>query len=174
MCLTQSASAYPNGREIGKAAEALVVKHPCLKEAGSDTGWNGWMNSIKFKMGNYRTRRAGWRRRKRNLPLIDRKMQTTFALRRQGIVTNTSPVKEFLDLWPALRVESQSEVVVIDLPRLLDAFLVMFGLIYALHLSYPKELSNTFEFIQKILLGLEDGKLKPRLQALNNYLMIHV
>ncbi|CAB1348045.1 unnamed protein product [Coregonus sp. 'balchen'] len=28
----------------------------------------------------------------RNLPLIDRKMQTTFALRRQGIVTDTPPV----------------------------------------------------------------------------------
>ncbi|CAB1320151.1 unnamed protein product [Coregonus sp. 'balchen'] len=161
-------------------------------------------------------------------------MQTTFALWRQGIVTDTPPVKDFLDLWPALRMESQvyaeiqritnqnlpnisyaeidrhtprlmtlfrqralktgrtadalvdilrchdlqvedsdeqelgdslvalltivgdntenpvhynpvkisvvleSEVVVTDLPRLPDAFLVMFGLIYALHLSYPK------------------------------------
>ncbi|KAK3540957.1 hypothetical protein QTP86_007366 [Hemibagrus guttatus] len=43
------------------AAEALVAKHPCLKELGSKTGWNGWKNSIKFKMGNYRgkMRRAG-------------------------------------------------------------------------------------------------------------------
>lgn len=46
--------------------------------------------------------------------------------------------------------------VVVNLPRLADAFLVMFGLIYALHLSYPKGLTNTFEFTQKILLGLED------------------
>lgn len=53
--------AYPSDKEIAGAAEALVAKHPCLKEAGSETGWNGWKNSIKFKMGNYRNkmRRAG-------------------------------------------------------------------------------------------------------------------
>lgn len=55
--------AYPSDKEIAMAAEALVTKHPCLKEAGSDTGWNGWKNSIKFKIGNYRAkmRRAGCR-----------------------------------------------------------------------------------------------------------------
>jgi len=36
--------------------------------------------------------------------------------------------------------------------RLGDALLVIFGLIYALHLSYPKVLTNPFEFTQKILL----------------------
>ncbi|CAB1336940.1 unnamed protein product [Coregonus sp. 'balchen'] len=51
-----SFKAYPNDREIGKAADAVVTKHPCLKDAGSDTGWNGWKNSIKFKMDNYRTK----------------------------------------------------------------------------------------------------------------------
>lgn len=51
--------AYPSDKAV--VAEVLVVKHPCLKEAGSETGWNGWKNSIKFKMGNYRSkmRRAG-------------------------------------------------------------------------------------------------------------------
>ena len=61
---------------------------------------------------------------------------------------------------------------VFSLPKIADAFLVIFGLIYALHLSYPKKLSNTFEFTQKILLGLEGGKLSPRLQTLKNDLMI--
>lgn len=64
--------------------------------------------------------------------------------------------------------------VVVDLPRLADAFLVMFGLIYALHLAYPKGLTNTFEFTQKILLGLDNSKLSPRLQTLKNDLMLHV
>lgn len=59
-------------------------------------------------------------------------------------------------------------------PRLADAFLVMFGLIYALHLGYPVGVINTLEFIQKILLGLEDGKLLPKLQTLKNDLMAHV
>lgn len=46
------------------AAGALGAKHPCLKEAGSETGWNGWKNSIKFKMGNFKNkmRLAGVRR----------------------------------------------------------------------------------------------------------------
>ncbi|KAL0148097.1 hypothetical protein M9458_056637, partial [Cirrhinus mrigala] len=55
----------------------------------------------------------------------------------------------------------ENEVVITNLQRL-SAFLFMFGLIYALDLSYPKEMANTFEFIQKVLLGLDDGKLKPR------------
>ncbi|KAJ8353487.1 hypothetical protein SKAU_G00210540 [Synaphobranchus kaupii] len=56
--------------------------------------------------------------------------------------------------------------------QLPDAFLVLFGLIYALHLNYPKGLTSTFEFVQKVLLGLEDGKLSPRLQTLKNELMM--
>ena len=64
--------------------------------------------------------------------------------------------------------------VVVSLPRLADAFLVIFGLIYALHLSYPEGLTNTFEFTQKILLGLDDSKLSPKLQTLKNDLMLYV
>ncbi|XP_024245938.1 uncharacterized protein LOC112225993 [Oncorhynchus tshawytscha] len=66
--------AYPSDRKFAKAAEALVTKHPCLKEPGSKTGCDGWKNSLKFKMGNYRQklRRVGfpevavngWRRSK--------------------------------------------------------------------------------------------------------------
>uniref|UniRef100_A0A8C4RGG2 Uncharacterized protein n=1 Tax=Erpetoichthys calabaricus TaxID=27687 RepID=A0A8C4RGG2_ERPCA len=54
-------SAYPRGKQTAFVAEALVAKRPSLKEAGSNTGWNGWKNSLLFKMGNYRNkmRRAG-------------------------------------------------------------------------------------------------------------------
>lgn len=53
--------AYPSSKQIGKAADTLVSKHPCLKETGSKTGCDGWKNSLRFKMGNYRTKlsRAG-------------------------------------------------------------------------------------------------------------------
>ena len=48
--------AYPNDAQFARVAEALVRKHPCLKEPGSTTGWIGWKCSLKFKMGNYRTK----------------------------------------------------------------------------------------------------------------------
>ncbi|XP_030609899.1 sterile alpha motif domain-containing protein 3-like [Archocentrus centrarchus] len=50
--------AYPSSTQIGKAAEALVRKHPCLKERNSDTGWEGWKNSLRHKIGNQRKKFA--------------------------------------------------------------------------------------------------------------------
>lgn len=165
-----SFKAYPNDKDVSVVAEALVTKHPCLKEPGSQTGWYGWKNSLKFKMGNYRTKlsRAGFRevavnsgkrsrnnpdkqaphtnikRPKRaevnflpnfprgvdgaslerlrlqivdevkmtdkNLPLIAKLMQTTFALRRKEVINDDLPVGEILERWPALKVESQVKI----------------------------------------------------------------
>lgn len=48
--------AYPSSAEFDDVAEALIKKHPCLKEQGSVTGFYGWKISLKYKMGNYRTR----------------------------------------------------------------------------------------------------------------------
>lgn len=48
--------AYPTNAEFEAVASALVRAHPCLKEQGSVSGWCGWKNSLKFKMGNYRTK----------------------------------------------------------------------------------------------------------------------
>uniref|UniRef100_A0A3Q3FLP9 PB1 domain-containing protein n=1 Tax=Labrus bergylta TaxID=56723 RepID=A0A3Q3FLP9_9LABR len=303
-------------------AEALVTTHPCLKEPGTQTGWYGWKNSLKFKMGNFCTKlsRAGYsevavnsgkrsrnnpdkqsphtdiKRPKRaevnflpnfpkgedgsslerqrlqivdevirtdkNLPLIAKLMQTTFSLRRKEVINDDLPVGEILERWPALKMESQicaefhritninlknhfyseldrhvprlqslfrkkaartgkvSEVLdqlfntydrqvnelqidnipvglllisatstdaavfcpekvavvlegntVVDFPTFSDAFVMLFALIYGLHLSYPKDLANTFDFIQKVLMGLEDGKLKPRVLSLKNDLL---
>ncbi|KAA8586178.1 hypothetical protein FQN60_007747 [Etheostoma spectabile] len=80
---------------------------------------------------------------------------------------DTSPV-HYHPMRISVIIESDA---VVSLPRLGNAFLVIFGLIYALHLSYPKALTNTYEFTQKILQGLERGKLSPRLQTLKNDLM---
>lgn len=63
----------------------------------------------------------------------------------------------------------ESDIVASDLPTLVDAFVMLFGLMYALHLSYPKGLTHTFDFIQTVLMGLDDGKpLKPKLLSLKN------
>ena len=58
-----------------------------------------------------------------------------------------------------------------DLPTFADTFVMLFALIYALHLSYPKTLANTFDFVQKVLMGLDDGKLKPKVLTLKNELL---
>lgn len=161
---------YPSDRELGKAAEALITVHPCLKELGSKCGWYGWKVSLGFKMGNYRQKlarsgcaevsiNAGKRSKnnpdndhphsnikrarrsevnflpnfprgesqatleqlslqineevekaEKNLLLIEKLMQKTFALRRQDIVKSEFPVRELLNSWPALRMESQVTV----------------------------------------------------------------
>lgn len=165
-----SFKAYPNDKEVSIVSESLVTKYPCLKEPGSQSGWYGWKNSLKYKMGNFRTRlsRAGFhevavnsgkrsrnnpgkqaphtniKRPKRaevnflpnfprgedaasleqlrlqivdevqmtdkNLPLIGKLMQTTFALRRKEVISDEPPVGEILDRWPALKMESQVKI----------------------------------------------------------------
>lgn len=54
-----------------------------------------------------------------------------------------------------------------------DALVCLFGLIYALHLSYPEKCTGFFEFIQVVLLKLDDERkqLKPKLQTLKNELV---
>ncbi len=48
--------AYPSDSEFSDVAEALVAKHPCLKEQGSASGYSGWKISLKFKLANYRSK----------------------------------------------------------------------------------------------------------------------
>lgn len=47
-------SAYPERQHYENAAKALVEKHPCLRDPGSEKGWYSWFHSLKFKLGNYR------------------------------------------------------------------------------------------------------------------------
>lgn len=48
-------TASPTEEHCGEVAFALIVKHPCLREAGLSTGYCGWKKSIQFKMGNFHT-----------------------------------------------------------------------------------------------------------------------
>ncbi|KAK5872939.1 hypothetical protein PBY51_013597 [Eleginops maclovinus] len=45
---------YPTREDFDNVAQALVQKHPCLKEPGSDRGWYCWKFSLQFKMANFR------------------------------------------------------------------------------------------------------------------------
>nr|XP_024659897.1 sterile alpha motif domain-containing protein 3-like [Maylandia zebra] len=51
--------AYPTSAQFVDVAEALIQKHPCLKEPGSYNGCYGWQQRLKYKMGNYRTKLRG-------------------------------------------------------------------------------------------------------------------
>ncbi|XP_023659793.2 uncharacterized protein [Paramormyrops kingsleyae] len=47
---------YPQRDDFDNVAQSLINKHPCLKEPGSEKGWYCWKYSLKFKMGNYRSK----------------------------------------------------------------------------------------------------------------------
>lgn len=51
--------AYPTDNDLNDVTEALVKKHPCLKEKGSFNGCNRWKISFKYKMANFRTKLRG-------------------------------------------------------------------------------------------------------------------
>ncbi|KAK3510714.1 hypothetical protein QTP70_015992 [Hemibagrus guttatus] len=51
-----SFKAFPTDEDFAEVATSLINKHPCLREQGSSTGCRGWKNSLKFKMGNYRSK----------------------------------------------------------------------------------------------------------------------
>lgn len=59
-----------------------------------------------------------------------------------------------------------------DLASLPQAFCILFGLIYALHLDYPKYMKNTFSFVQQVMLSLGKSQLAPKLQSLKNQLSV--
>ncbi|KAK0136717.1 Sterile alpha motif domain-containing protein 3 [Merluccius polli] len=55
-----------------------------------------------------------------------------------------------------------------DFPQ---AVCLLFGLMYALHLDYPKCMANTLRFIQAVMLGLGSKTLPPKLLSLKNKLL---
>lgn len=57
-----------------------------------------------------------------------------------------------------------------DLRDVANGFAALFGLIYCLNLSYPKDLRYTFEFLQKVVMGLDGNKLSTKMQVLKNKL----
>ncbi|XP_028439578.1 uncharacterized protein LOC114559221 [Perca flavescens] len=324
-----SFKAYPTDEQFTDVAKALISKHPSLTEPGTQTCWYGWKSSLKFKMGNLRTklRRAGLeeiaingskrskvnpggdhpskniKRPKRgeanylpNMPkgkteanletirnnlveelkkkkpngiMILQIMDQTFPMQRREIVRDEPDVRSLVDRWPALftkgqvcaefnRVASKNlegdffealdqliprslqlfkdrkgaigqkltelmqdinfvhtvtdgaiasvtvgvltvlgemdgeplpgpsslelqprshaiilegSIVMDNIPDLPLAVCLLFGLTYALHLDYPKCMSNTLRFIQSAMLGLGSKTLPPKLLSLKNDLL---
>lgn len=57
-----------------------------------------------------------------------------------------------------------------DLRDVANGCAAIFGLIYCLNLSYPKDLRYTFKFLQKVVMGLDGNKLSTKVQVLKNKL----
>ena len=64
----------------------------------------------------------------------------------------------------------EEEVVMDNLPDYTNAFILLFGLLYALNLEYSKDLKYTFEVVQKVFLHLGD-ECTARVQSLKNKLL---
>ena len=62
----------------------------------------------------------------------------------------------------------EGEEVISDLGNIGMAFVLLFGLIYCLNLTYPADLKCTFEVVQKILLNLDGQRLSSKAQFLKN------
>ena len=65
----------------------------------------------------------------------------------------------------------EGEEVISDLGNIGMAFVLLFGLIYCLNLTYPEDLKCTFEVVQKILLNLDGQRLSSKAQFIKNKLM---
>lgn len=85
----------------------------------------------------------------------------------------TESTSEMVPFTPdSFSIVVEDNMMMMSIPRFSDAFALVFGLMYVLHLDYPSKLTNTFTFIQKVVMGLDDGKpLKPRLLGLKNDLL---
>lgn len=57
--------------------------------------------------------------------------------------------------------------VLTNLQSLAHGCAMLFGLIYALNLSYPSELKNTFDALQKLFMEIERKKMTRRVCSLN-------
>ena len=49
-------TAYPSQAQREQVAEALIAKHPCLRDPVSFNGLYSWHNGLKYKLGNYRAK----------------------------------------------------------------------------------------------------------------------
>ncbi|CAL9689388.1 unnamed protein product [Knipowitschia caucasica] len=66
------------------------------------------------------------------------------------------------DVWIVL----EGIKVLAGVKTVIAAFILLFGLIYALDLSYPEKLKYTFEFVQKIAMVMDGHNLNTKVQQL--------
>ncbi|KAI3376442.1 hypothetical protein L3Q82_016900 [Scortum barcoo] len=94
-----------------------------------------------------------------------------------GVLTmvNEDPEQQGLN---AVHLQPISTAIILEGSTVMDnvrdfpqAVCLIFGLMYALHLNYPKCMANTFKFIQAVMLGLGNKTLPSKLLTLKNKLL---
>ncbi|KAL1268374.1 hypothetical protein QQF64_033737 [Cirrhinus molitorella] len=70
-----------------------------------------------------------------------------------------------------IRVVIEGTEVLRSLRNVTVALAMLFGLIYGLNFSYPRELKATSEVIQKVFFNLDGHKLSPKVHALKNKML---
>ncbi|KAL0973560.1 hypothetical protein UPYG_G00206120 [Umbra pygmaea] len=88
------------------------------------------------------------------------------------VISKDAPLSpNYLHLDPVSTAIILEGGIVMDNLQNLAQALYLFGLCYPLHLDYPKAMKNTFNLIQRVMLGLGENKLPPKLQTLKNLLL---
>ncbi|KAG2461581.1 RSMB protein, partial [Polypterus senegalus] len=87
------------------------------------------------------------------------------------LITEENPAsflpQEIIDVAVVL----EEQIVLHDLKDVPNAFVLLMGLLYALNINYPKELRNTFEVIQKILMNIGGDTCSAKVHGLRNRLL---
>ncbi|XP_077094707.1 uncharacterized protein LOC143746636 [Siphateles boraxobius] len=227
--------AYPTSAQLSDVIEALIQKHPCLREPGSYNGCYQWRQRLKYKMGNYRSKLRGLGcpeldvnslRKKRahekapaknikkprkaevnflpphpqgeteeslerervallnevkmrnNYQIICEKMAKTFSFRRQEVVGHAPSVSDLKNRWPALFCADQinKEFTRITTVNLEETFIAKldhyFPKIISLVLTRRGPATMSIQRIRNML--LEDYSLERRREAVIRSIIVHL
>ncbi|KAI4897661.1 hypothetical protein NFI96_025640, partial [Prochilodus magdalenae] len=124
--------------------------YPCPKEAGIGKSYEGWLISIKDKLNNYRAklRKAGCTKD------TDPEDQQTTGLSFGVLVV----LKDDISVASSsaniqnIAIVLEETIVLEQLSDISTGFAYLFGLLYALNLSCPKDLKYTFSAIQNVFM----------------------
>ncbi|KAI3353557.1 hypothetical protein L3Q82_020078 [Scortum barcoo] len=112
MKFNESIPIFPHFAQLSQVAEALVKKHPCLKEPGSFNGCYGWIQRLKYKMNNFRFQTPNYERTYKDtgtMSKVDRKNSKAVTpvevvQKKNCLVKNIAKISEkWHKRWPNIR-----------------------------------------------------------------------
>lgn len=82
------------------------------------------------------------------------------------VTGNEDPLQPCKDI----KIVIEGNQVLNEVPSVVTAVAMLFGLTYTLNLKYPKNQQYTLEFVQKVLLELGGKKISPNVHRLSTQL----